>query len=322
MKYLKKSSSPRRFVSVLLCLVLALCFFGFPGCGKRDERSSSSVPVQKSSDSSQGKKTDSSSMPLTSSSAVVSSSSMAATIKPQLPTSGVRVLMYHDIMTPAQKGSSTNGLVVTTDDFDHQMSILKQAGFSTMNFDELKEYIDGKYDGTGKVVLTFDDGYRTCGYLAAPILKKYGFRATIFIITKYLDQPDDDLNTTSFFPLQYFHQDELAKFSYALDYASHTNNMHDDYKGKPMLISESSDKILSDLQASRQKLSQTTAIAYPFGKYSDETLSLVRQAGFTMGFTTKPRIVKPGADLLTIPRFEVNAPMTDRHFKSIMGIKS
>jgi peptidoglycan/xylan/chitin deacetylase (PgdA/CDA1 family) len=223
-------------------------------------------------------------------------------------------------MSSAQKGSVKNGLVITTEDFDREMSILKQAGYDTIGFDDLYAYIEGKENLSNKdVVITFDDGYRTCGYLAAPILRKYGFRATIFIITNKLSQPDDALNTTTF-SIQFLHADELPLFADVFDYASHTDNMHNDYKGQPMLISEPPSKILNDLELSRQKLNNTTALAYPFGKYSDETITLLKQAGFRMAFTTQPKIVEPGIDPYKIPRFEINEPITDTRFKKIMGI--
>lgn len=260
----------------------------------------------------------------------VSSASMPAAVSstpassaPPAPAStkhGLPVLMYHDIMTPAQKGDVKNGLVITTDEFDRQMAILRQAGFETVDLSEVAAYAAGKADFVNRVAITFDDGYRTCGCLAVSILRKYGYRATVFDITKYLDLPDEPVNTQSFYPFQYFNTGDLTAYADTLDFASHTDHMHDDYKGQPMLISRPAADILDDLRLSRQKLGGTLYLAYPFGKYSEQTIELVRQAGFAAAFTTRSGFVQPGDDLYRLPRIEINSPMTDSEFKRLLGI--
>ena len=250
-------------------------------------------------------------------------SAVPASSAPPAPASakhGLPVLMYHDIMTTAQKGDVKNGLVITTDEFDRQMAILRQAGFETADLSDVAAYAAGKADFTNRIAITFDDGYRTCGCLAVPVLRRYGYRATVFTITRYLDLPDEPVNTQSFFPFQYFNTGDLTKYAATLDFASHTDHMHNDYKGEPMLISKPADDILSDLRLSRQKLGGTLYLAYPFGKYSEQTIALVRQAGFAAAFTTRSGFVQPGDDLYRLPRIEINSPMTDSEFKRRLGI--
>lgn len=230
---------------------------------------------------------------------------------------GIPVLCYHDIMLPEQKGSVNNGLVITTDVFDRQMAILKNAGYTVIGMEELRAYLLKGGDCSKKVVLTFDDGYKTTGYLAAPILRKYGFQATVFVIAFNLDKPDQPLNTKTFYPLQFFSSADLPKFSDVLTYGSHTYNMHVDLKS-----AKQSDKIEADLQLSREKLGDTAYFAYPLGKYDARVEGLLRQAGFTMAFTTQRHNARPGCNLLEIPRIEINAPITDRSFESILGIKA
>lgn len=250
-------------------------------------------------------------------------SAAPASSVPSAPAStkhGLPVLMYHDIMTPAQKGDVKNGLVITTDEFDRQMAILRQAGFEAADLSDVAAYAEGKADFVNRVAITFDDGYRTCGCLAVPILRRYGYRATVFDITKYLGLPDEPVNTQNFFPFQYFNTGDLTTYADTLDFASHTDNMHDDYKGQPMLISKPAADILDDLRLSRQKLGGTPYLAYPFGKYSEQTIGLVRQAGFAAAFTTKSGFVQPGDDPYRLPRIEINSPMADSEFKRLLGI--
>lgn len=297
-------------------LIFGLIFvFTLAGCSSGSKKTESAASSKLASAANTSSVKSSSVSESSSSKEPVSSASL-----PKISGTGVKVLMYHDIMTAQQKGKVKNGLVITTEEFDRQMAILKSAGFETITPDELYDYIKGKTNLERKILITFDDGYKTCGCLAAPILKKYGFRATIFVITGYLDPTDQPANTSTF-AIQYLSTNDLSRYSYALDYGSHTEKMHDEYRSKPMLISKSSSEILADLSKSRQKLNGADSIAYPFGKYSDKTIQLVKQAGFKMAFTTKPKTVQPGIDPYEIPRLEVNAPMTDYHFKTIVGIQ-
>lgn len=253
-----------------------------------------------------------------------SAASSAPQRKPEHRARGIRVLFYHHIMTTPQKGSAKNGLVMTTDEFDHQMAILKDAGYQTASLDDLYAYISGtkSLNPQNTIILTFDDGYRTNGYLAAPILRKYGFKATVFIITKFMACADSPVNTTTYTPFQYFIYSDLPQFADTLSYASHTDNMHDNYKGDAMLITEPDQAILTDLQLSRSKLNNTPYFAYPFGKFSDHTIELLKKAGFTMAFTTKQGMVYPGTDYYRVPRYEINSPITDARFKFLAGISS
>jgi peptidoglycan/xylan/chitin deacetylase (PgdA/CDA1 family) len=46
-------------------------------------------------------------------------------------------------------------------------------------------------------------------------------------------------------------------------------------------------------------------IAYPYGSYNDDTLSIVRNMGIKAGFTTSPSVVNAGSDVLRLGRFQV-----------------
>lgn len=230
--------------------------------------------------------------------------------------SGIPVLCYHDIMLPAQKGSINNSLVITTDVFDREMADLKNAGYSVIGMEALRQYLTHGGDASKKVVLTFDDGYKQNAALAAPILRKYGFTATVFVIACHLDEPDQPVNLKTFFPLQYVSRKDVSGASDVLTFASHTYNMHVNLKNV-----ENSAKIENDLVRSRQALGGTVYFAYPLGKYNARVENLLREAGFTMAFTTRRARAHPSESLLEIPRIEINAPLSDKSFRALMGIR-
>lgn len=91
---------------------------------------------------------------------------------------GVPVIMYHSVM-PRQK--IWGPLCIPKDLFEAQLSLLHNAGFQTINLHQLHLYMEGKYTIPDKsIVLTFDDGYLDNWIHAYPLLKKYGFTATLF----------------------------------------------------------------------------------------------------------------------------------------------
>ena len=95
----------------------------------------------------------------------------------------VLVLNYHKI------DHTFISLAVRPEDFDHQMKYLRDNGYHTISPDELYEALAGSGNlPENPVMITFDDGYEDNYTNAYPILKKYGFKATIFVVTGFLDK--------------------------------------------------------------------------------------------------------------------------------------
>jgi peptidoglycan/xylan/chitin deacetylase (PgdA/CDA1 family) len=66
----------------------------------------------------------------------------------------------------------------------------------------------------------------------------------------------------------------------------------------------------AEIETSRDACAELTGqtpsmFAYPYGDYSDETVQLVRQAGFKLAVTTDPGVVSGGSEGLRLPRVQV-----------------
>ena len=91
----------------------------------------------------------------------------------------IPILMYHHLIEEGEVNSST----VTTATFAEQMRTLYDNGWEAVSFEQLQGYVENGRELPEKCfVLTFDDGYESNYLLAYPILKEYGFCATIFPI--------------------------------------------------------------------------------------------------------------------------------------------
>lgn len=99
----------------------------------------------------------------------------------------VPVITYHSV-GPNVDGWAWPELTASLEVFESQMSALATSGYQAITLDDLYSYMMlGKEIPTQAVVLTFDDGYLDNYVYAFPILKKYGFKATIFMPTEFVD---------------------------------------------------------------------------------------------------------------------------------------
>jgi peptidoglycan/xylan/chitin deacetylase (PgdA/CDA1 family) len=116
------------------------------------------------------------------------------------------------------------------------------------------------------VILTFDDGYKSQYSNAKPILDKYGFKATFYIVCNYVGSGDNRMTWEEIKSLQ--HEGH--------DIASHTMN-HDDLSTLPP------EKVEYEVAQSKQCLLEQginpKSFAYPFNGGSDDPSVISAVAG-------------------------------------------
>ena len=72
--------------------------------------------------------------------------------------------------------------------FEKTLRYLKKKNYQTITLKELYEWKrKGIDDGINRVLIHFDDGFLDNYTIAYPILKKYGFKATVFISPEFVD---------------------------------------------------------------------------------------------------------------------------------------
>src|SRR5260370_908307 len=97
----------------------------------------------------------------------------------------VRVLMYHQI---AGGEETSSRLAVPPEAFAAQLAYLNAAGFTTVTASALAAAVSGDAGRmpVRPVVLTFDDGFADFHQVALPLLREYGFTATGFVTTGWI----------------------------------------------------------------------------------------------------------------------------------------
>lgn len=98
----------------------------------------------------------------------------------------VSILTYHHVAAedpayPYDPGVADAG----PEQFRRQMEILARYG-TPIGVDELVRALEGAALPKNPVMVTFDDGYRSCHDVALPILRAVGMRATFFVASGYI----------------------------------------------------------------------------------------------------------------------------------------
>lgn len=199
-----------------------------------------------------------------------------------------RILMYHMIAEP-KKGQKFRGLRVAPHMFERQLAWFKQHGWHFMTMAELQAADGAQPEKT--VVITFDDGFEDNYTQALPLLKKYGAKATLYLVE---DRHNRDWSTA-----KKAHHDsgELAAIPKLSDeqvqqmLASGVFELGGHTRTHCNLAVEDTGSKESEIGDSKQALealfnTKINSFAYPFGIYKDSDPGLVEQLGYSNAVTT------------------------------------
>lgn len=161
----------------------------------------------------------------------------------------VPILLYHSI---SSDNSTGNRYVVTKRDFEDQMERLRYWGYSSITIKDLVNHLNKGYSLPHRpVVISFDDGYFNVFENAFPIMERYGFIGTVYIVANRLDSDG------------FLQQEELQVFlDHGWEIGSH-GMTHTE-------LTQNHDLVRNEILYSRLDIENTLGIkvfsfAYPFG---------------------------------------------------------
>lgn len=97
----------------------------------------------------------------------------------------VPILLYHSV---SDENPEDNRYAVSMADFKDQMERLRYWGYSTVTIKQLVDHINKGSDLPRRpVVISFDDGYLDVYENAFPIMERYGFTGTVYIVANRLE---------------------------------------------------------------------------------------------------------------------------------------
>lgn len=136
----------------------------------------------------------------------------------------VPILMYHSFSDEPDK---IDDMTVYIEDFKEHLAALEAAGYQTILYGDLINYVRyGTALPENPILISIDDGYRNNLELAAPVLEEAGFRAAIAVIGCSVGK--DTYKDTGLPMTPHFALESAAPFveTGLLDIHSHSYDMH------------------------------------------------------------------------------------------------
>ncbi|HXV15121.1 MAG TPA: polysaccharide deacetylase family protein, partial [Candidatus Krumholzibacteria bacterium] len=176
--------------------------------------------------------------------------------------------------------------------------------------------------------------------LALPVLARYGFRASLFVVTGRVGTQWDEVNTLDWSRLRELDQSGVFRIE------SHSHDMH--YKvsaegtARPVFVAASAhgyqvertanweDAVRDDLMRSRHEIErhigrESAFLAWPYGEATPELDRIAREAGFLRTCTLRARPVArmapAGGDStppIEISRYTITARTSLRDFRAML----
>ena len=214
---------------------------------------------------------------------------------------GASAVMYHRF--GENDYPSTN---IKIEQFEQHLQELKTGGYNVVALDEIIAAIRSGSDLPEKTTaITIDDAYLSVYSEAFPRLKKYGFPFTLFVATDAVDRADsgDYKRYMTWAQLK-----EVAMHPLATIASQSASHLH---------MIDSTDLVnRRDLERSQTRFEnmlgmKPNIIAYPYGEFSSNVISIVRDMGFIAGFGQHSGAFGPGDNIYALPRFAMNEDYGD-----------
>lgn len=207
----------------------------------------------------------------------------------------IPILMYHRIGEHADRWS------VSPRDFATHMRFLREEGYvGILPSDLAANRAWGKPLPERPVIITLDDGYRDAVTRAEPILKRYGFRAMVYLITGYVGADASKRKQYAGADCLTWDEVRAARRRGVLEFGGHSHT-HTPLVRAPDPLAEAS-RCFQDI--ARYGGFTPDAFCYPHGMARERTAETVRRAGFSTAVICGDRIAAwgPDADLHLLPR--------------------
>ncbi|MBR9999223.1 MAG: polysaccharide deacetylase family protein [Cyclobacteriaceae bacterium] len=184
--------------------------------------------------------------------------------------------------------------------FEQQLKYLKDHRIPVITLGELLQWPDSASQNQKYVILTIDDAFDSFHQHGFPLLKKYGFKATLFVNTATIGSGD------------YSGWEELREiYEYGIELGNHTHS-HAYFLNEPpgQRLEYFKHEVAQAQDIFREKLGiECRVFAYPFGEYDTGMQKIISELGFFGAAAQNSGVISGYTDPFALPRF----PMTDQY---------
>ncbi len=214
----------------------------------------------------------------------------------------ISILMYHQVGEFA-KPDSHRATFCHIRRFRAQMAYLYYFGYKVLSLDQAMDALYGGLNISKKhaVVLTFDDGYVNFERYAFPVLKKYGFPSTVFLVAGLLGKnaqwlADDGRYAPDLMDISTVKRLRAEGVSFGSHALTH-----------PRLTQISPHILEKEVKESKRLLEEVfdeeiKYFCYPGGEYNTEVVQAVKEAGYEAALTCDRASAVSHDDPFLLPR--------------------
>jgi peptidoglycan/xylan/chitin deacetylase (PgdA/CDA1 family) len=210
----------------------------------------------------------------------------------------IPILAYHRVGEPTGDHVPT----ISPDRFERHLQFLARHRYQVLDLVALAEQVQqGTLLPHKSAAITFDDGYEETYTVAAPLLRRFGFRATVFVTPTEVGLPGfmtwDQLREVS--------RDGIAVGSHTLTHLY-----------LPLARPEQVEQELAESKRILEtQLGQPVhLLSYPIGGFTPQVQAIARRHGYRAACTTNRGFTRSGCDLFSLRRIK----MTDRDRHPVM----
>jgi peptidoglycan/xylan/chitin deacetylase (PgdA/CDA1 family) len=214
------------------------------------------------------------------------------------------------------------------------MRYLRRAGYAALSADQFVAFLQGQTEVPRRsVLITFDDGYLDNHVYAYPVLRRYGLRATVFVVTAWVSDgppracageraaaslPDTPSHRVCMAAIRSGRADEVmlrwseirqGETDGVVEAHSHTHShvrWDEQYADRVKRI----DALEADLEQSRSVLrrelgKESRHLCWPWGRYDPDYQTAARRVGFAAQYVAAKGVNTAGCDPSRISRVVV-----------------
>jgi peptidoglycan/xylan/chitin deacetylase (PgdA/CDA1 family) len=227
----------------------------------------------------------------------------------------IPVLVYHRFAATAQ-----DAMTVRTQTFEDQLRMLREHGYQVIALRDVVNRVNEPDRQTAwpskPIAITVDDGHRSVYGVFAPIVLRERIPVTLFIYPSAISNASYAMT---------WQQLRALRATGLFDVQSHTYwhpnfNVERRRRTAPDFVRFVRDQ----LDRSRARLdaelgTHVDMLAWPFGIYDDELISIAAGEGYVAGFTLDARRITAASRPLALPRFLITDACDARALARLLG---
>lgn len=213
----------------------------------------------------------------------------------------IPILLYHHFSDDPDFGRYT----VSPNSFAMQLQWLFDNGYHSVSLEDVVTAIKtGKELPEHPFVLTIDDGNADVYTTAFPLIKKYGFKTTVFLIANSIGAKNM-LDTTMIQEL----------LSHGWEFGSHSFT-HSDLTAEN--VDDGYEICSSKVELSKKLGLDIRFFAYPYGKANEHAMVTVFKCGYLAGLGLGTSKAESKHNLFYLPRQEVRREYSLEQFQALL----